>query len=129
MIYLNSMRNQKGVTFVELIMVIVMIGAMSIATLSFITYCQGYVSKAKQRFIAVNFAQETMEGLYWQSCDYANNNALPAVGPIDAPLPDDVNFGQLRNQYGGTRNYAIADSVDANGNLLYKLITVNVNWN
>jgi len=117
------MRNRKAFTLVELAASIIIIAVISLVALEYAIHCERLIIKPKLRLIAVNFARETMEELY--GLDYDSLAATTA--PVSRDLPDSGELGLLRNRYGGTRTYEIAEFTS--GTNSYKVITVKVEWN
>ena len=111
------MKKTTGFSFVELMVGIIVVAAVSVTALEFLVHCQRLVLVPRLRLMAVNFARETMEGLYQQP--YIE---LTTPSAAELELPTGGEIGVLRDRYGGTRNCTITD-VDN-----YKVITVTVSW-
>ena len=96
-----------GFTLVELIIAMVIIAIVSVCSLEFLRFCQkNFISNAESRFMAANYARETMEGLYWLP-----SSELVDVTASPVPLPVGSNLS-------ATRTYTVSPR---NG---YKVITV-----
>lgn len=117
MIYFNSvMKNKKGLSLVEIIIAMVVIATISVATFEYFWHCRRFILNTDLRLMAVGFARETIEELYW------DDDLTETPGPVDDPLPAGVLGNPPHNGY---RNY----TVDNNSTNDYQIITITVGWN
>lgn len=117
-------KNVKGFTLVEAIVTIIIIAITSVVVLEFFVKFSTIIKQSELKFVAANFARETIEELYLKSySDTALNpitdadDGLPVMGGINGSPA-----GLLRDVYGGTRAYSIVQGTN------YKVITATVRW-
>ena len=110
---------KRSFSLVELVIAMAVMAVAVICSLAFYKFCDKcFIVDTTVRLQAVNFARETMEGLYY--LDYNDSNL--SAGAND-DLPSTGDFSGLKTIYGGARSYAVTDKAD------YKVVQVTVSWN
>jgi len=107
----------------EVLVAMVLITIIVIGTLEFCIFCQkNFLINSTLRLMAVNFAREQMEELYFLG---PNDPALDSGAGTNNTLPEAGEFADtLRTKYSGQRSYTVTQP-DSN----YKVIQVTVTWN
>lgn len=97
------MKKSSGLSLVELIVTIIVIGVISVAGFEFFRYCPRFLKGSGVRLAALNFVREAMERRAWDQ-----NTADTADWAADTPLPTGSEFGsELRDKYSGQREYEV----------------------
>lgn len=134
-------KNRKGFTLVEIMVAMVLIVIIVTVGFEAYRYAKIFVRDSKLRLMAVNFAQETMEKLYFagnlaEQVEPRPDPFFPdSEGLEDLEAPDRPKFKLLLDTHHGARNYTVKSNIsELNKSGVeavtdeYMIIETNVHW-
>ena len=122
--------NVNGFTIIEALVAIIVIALIALGAFSAFPLAQRFLIRSELSLIAVNFASETMEELYWDLNTLSRNPGIDPTNVLpnnDPATPANVDEGRLVQNYGGVTpaTNRVIQTIDNND---YRIINVEVQY-